>query len=50
MRNHPFIASAKEMAIFTDVIYADKVGGSKKVQSYADVIHGWSLRMMVEKL
>ena len=46
MRNHPFIASAKEMAIFTDVIYADKVGGSKKVQSYADVIHG----MTVEKL
>ena len=34
------------MAIFTDVIYADKVGGSKKVQSYADVIHG----MTVEKL
>ena len=23
--------------------YADIVGGSEKVQNYADVIHGWSL-------
>ena len=33
------------MSIFADVqyyIYADVVGGSKKVQKYADVIQGWS--------
>jgi hypothetical protein len=36
------------MASFADVqycIYADMVGGSEKVQTYADVIYGWSLSM-----
>ena len=47
-RDHPYITSAKglggwgqKMAIFADVqysIYADIVGGSEKVQKYADVI------------
>ena len=34
------------MAGFADIqycIYADIVGGSEKVQKYADVIQGWSL-------
>ena len=34
------------MASFDDAlycVYADMVGASKKVQNYADVIHGWSL-------
>jgi hypothetical protein len=34
------------MASFDDAlccVYADMVGESKKVQNYADVIHGWSL-------
>ena len=34
------------MASFDDAlycVYADMVGVSKKVQNYADVIHGWSL-------
>ena len=33
------------MASFAEVqycIYADTVGGSEKVQNYADVIYGWS--------
>ena len=60
IRDRPFITSVKElsewvrkMAIYTEVqyfIYADIVGGSEKVQSYADVIYGWSLRMIDEKL
>ena len=35
---------------FADVqycIHADKVGGSEKVQNYADIIYGWSLVQMV---
>ena len=35
------------MAIFADVqccIYAVIVGGSKKVQNYADILYGWSPR------
>jgi hypothetical protein len=35
-------------AVFADVqyyIYADKVGGSEKVQNYADVIYEWSLTL-----
>ena len=44
------ITSAKEMAISVDVFYADIVGASEKVCSYADVIFGWSLRVIVEKL
>ena len=54
IRDHPYITSAKglggwvqKMAIFADVqycIYADtEVGGLEKVQTYADVIYGWSL-------
>ena len=34
------------MASFADVhycIYADMVGGSEKVQNYAEIIYGWSL-------
>ena len=48
LRDHPYITSPKElgrwgqkMAIFADVqycIYADIVGGSEKVQKYADVM------------
>jgi hypothetical protein len=54
--DHPYITSAKrtgwiqKMAIFADVqycIYADIVGGwvggSEKVQKYAEIIKGWSL-------
>jgi hypothetical protein len=51
MRDHPYITSAKRLGgwdhikvIFADVhyfIYADIVGGSKKVQKYEDVIYGW---------
>ena len=36
----------RKTVIFADVqycIYADIVGGSEKVQNYADVIYGWSL-------
>ena len=39
------------MASFADVqyllylLYADLVGGSEKVQTYVDVIYGWSLSM-----
>ena len=50
--DHPYITSTKglggwgrKMVIFADVqycIYADIVGGSEKVQKYADVIQGWS--------
>jgi hypothetical protein len=48
VRDHPYITSAKrlggwlwKMTIFADVhlcIYADIMGGSGKVQKYADVI------------
>ena len=34
------------MTSFADIqyyIYTDIVGGSEKVQNYADVIYGWSL-------
>ena len=41
------------MAIFADVQYstyadivADIVGGSEKVQNYADVINGWSINKL----
>ncbi len=46
--DHPYITSAKglggsawEMVIFADVyycIYADTVGGSEKVQKYAEIV------------
>ena len=60
--DHPYITSTKGLggwvkkkARFADVqyrIYADKVGtvkvgGSEKVQNYADIIFGWSLVQMV---
>ena len=41
------------MAIFADVqycIYDDIVGGFIKVQKYADVIQGWSLKSRTPEL
>ena len=56
LTDHPYITSGKglgewvqKVAVFEDVqyyIYADKVGGSEKVQNYADLIYGWSLTLL----
>ena len=39
------------MAVFADVqycIYADILGGSKKIQKCADVVYGWTLLDILE--
>ena len=44
-----WVHGLKKRAVFADIrycIYADMVGGSKKVQKFADVIYGWSLRRL----
>ena len=51
VRNHSYITSAWEggfrkylfLLMFSTVLTEGGVGGSEKVQKFANIIHGWSL-------